>query len=311
MKVIRGIGNIKQQFSQCVLTMGNFDGVHIGHQALISRLLQVGKARQVPTVVMVFEPQPLEFFSPERAPARLTAFQEKYEQLAQLGVDYLLAIPFNPSVAKIPAKAFITEWLLKYLHVQAVIVGEDFQFGAQRQGNVEFLSQLAEPLGFSVEIVYDRCLSGTRVSSTAVRQALQRSDFLFAQQLLGRPYTIEGKVIHGNALARQLGFPTANVHLHRKKPALQGVYLVKVTHLCRGQRDWGVANIGFRPTVEGTKAILEVNIFDFTADIYGTYLAIEFVSKLRDEQKFDSLEALKAQITRDVTQAKQEKVKFS
>ncbi len=304
MKIIRGIANIKNQISQCVLTLGNFDGVHLGHQQLINHLITQGKRLNLPTVVMLFEPQPLEFFCPDNAPSRLTSFQEKVILIEKLGIDYIIAIPFNQTFAKMSADDFIQDWLINKLQAKYIAIGDDFRFGYERKGDINLLEHYAQTYGFAVESIPTFVFDHLRVSSTAVRKALSNNDFQLAHCLLGRNYAIAGRVIHGNALARQLGFPTANIHLHRKKPALQGVYLVKVKNSCSQQSYHGIANIGIRPTIEGKKAILEVNLFDFSGDIYGQYLDVTFLEKLRDEKKFDSITALKEQITQDVCTAK-------
>lgn len=304
MKIIRGIANIKNQISQCVLTLGNFDGVHLGHQQLINHLITQGKRLNLPTVVMLFEPQPLEFFCPDNAPSRLTSFQEKVILIEKLGIDYIIAIPFNQTFAKMPADDFIQDWLINKLQAKYIAIGDDFRFGYERKGDINLLEHYAQTYGFAVESIPTFVFDHLRVSSTAVRKALFNNDFQLAHCLLGRNYAIAGRVIHGNALARQLGFPTANIHLHRKKPALQGVYLVKVKNSCSQQSYHGIANIGIRPTIEGKKAILEVNLFDFSGDLYGQYLDVTFVKKLRDEKKFNSLTELKEQITQDVCTAK-------
>lgn len=304
MKIIRGIANIKNQISQCVLTLGNFDGVHLGHQQLINHLITQGKRLNLPTVVMLFEPQPLEFFCPDNAPSRLTSFQEKVILIEKLGIDYIIAIPFNQTFAKMSADNFIQDWLINKLQAKYIAIGDDFRFGYERKGDINLLEHYAQTYGFAVESIPTFVFDHLRVSSTAVRKALFNNDFQLAHCLLGRNYAIAGRVIHGNALARQLGFPTANIHLHRKKPALQGVYLVKVKNSCSQQSYHGIANIGIRPTIEGKKAILEVNLFDFSGDLYGQYLDVTFVKKLRDEKKFNSLTELKEQITQDVCTAK-------
>ncbi|WP_085246975.1 bifunctional riboflavin kinase/FAD synthetase [Gilliamella mensalis] len=304
MKIIRGITNLKNQFTQCVLTLGNFDGVHLGHQQLINHLINKGKELNLPTVVMLFEPQPLEFFSPNNAPSRLTSFQEKVIFIEKLGVDYIIAIPFTQTFANMSADRFIQDWLINKLQAKYITIGDDFRFGFDRKGDINLLQKYAHNNDFVVESMPTFVWNNCRISSTAVRQALLNSDFHLAHCLLGRDYTIQGRVVHGNALARQLGFPTANIHLHRKKPALQGVYLVKAKNSCSNQSYHGIANIGIRPTIDGKKAILEVNLFDFSDDIYGQYLDISFVQKLRDEKKFDSLAELKQQITQDVCTAK-------
>lgn len=304
MKIIRGIANIKNQISQCVLTLGNFDGVHLGHQQLINHLITQGKRLNLPTVVMLFEPQPLEFFCPDNAPSRLTSFQEKVILIEKLGIDYIIAIPFNQTFAKMSADNFIQDWLINKLQAKYIAIGDDFRFGYERKGDINLLEHYTQTYGFAVESIPTFVFDHLRVSSTAVRKALSNNDFQLAHCLLGRNYAIAGRVIHGNALARQLGFPTANIHLHRKKPALQGVYLVKVKNSCSQQSYHGIANIGIRPTIEGKKAILEVNLFDFSGDLYGQYLDVTFVKKLRDEKKFNSLTELKEQITQDVCTAK-------
>ena len=310
MKIIRGIDNLNNEFTQCVLTLGNFDGVHLGHQQLINHLIEQGKKLNLPTAVMLFEPQPLEFFS-KRAPTRLTSFKEKVRLIEKLGIDYIIAVSFTQTFANMSANAFIQDWLINKLNAKYIVIGDDFQFGRDRKGDINLLQQYTQNNHFSVESMPTFVWNNLRISSTAVREALFHSDFELARCLLGRDYAIQGKVVHGNALARQLGFPTANIHLNRKKPALQGVYFVKVKNYCSNQYYHGIANIGIRPTIEGKKAILEVNIFDFSGDIYGQYLDVIFVCKLRDEKKFDSLADLKQQISQDVCTAKQISAKLT
>ena len=311
MKIIRGIENLNNEFTQCVVTLGNFDGVHLGHQQLINHLIEQGKKLNLPTVVMLFEPQPLEFFSKQNAPARLTSFKEKVQLIEKLGIDYIIAVPFTQTFANMSANAFIQDWLINKLSAKYIVIGDDFQFGRDRKGDINLLQQYTQNNQFSVESMPTFVWNNLRISSTAVREALFNSDFELARCLLGRDYAIQGRVVHGNALARQLGFPTANIHLNRKKPALQGVYFVKVKNCCSNQYYHGIANIGIRPTIEGKKAILEVNIFDFSGDIYGQYLDVTFVCKLRNEKKFDSLADLKQQISQDVCTAKQISAKLT
>lgn len=310
MKIIRGIDNLNNEFTQCVLTLGNFDGVHLGHQQLINHLIEQGKKLNLPTAVMLFEPQPLEFFS-KRAPTRLTSFKEKVRLIEKLGIDYIIAVPFTQTFANMSANAFIQDWLINKLNAKYIVIGDDFQFGRDRKGDINLLQQYTPNNHFSVKSMQTFVWNNLRISSTAVREALFNSDFELARCLLGRDYAIQGRVVHGNALARQLGFPTANIHLNRKKPALQGVYFVKVKNCCSNQYYHGIANIGIRPTIEGKKAILEVNLFDFSGDIYGQYLDVTFVCKLRDEKKFDSLADLKQQISQDVCTAKQISAKLT
>ncbi|MBI0060959.1 bifunctional riboflavin kinase/FAD synthetase [Gilliamella sp. M0320] len=310
MKIIRGIDNLNNEFTQCVVTLGNFDGVHLGHQQLINHLIEQGKKLNLPTAVMLFEPQPLEFFS-KQAPTRLTSFKEKVQLIEKLGIDYIIAVPFTQTFANMSANAFIQDWLINKLSAKYIVIGDDFQFGRDRKGDINLLQQYTQNNHFLVESMPTFVWNNLRISSTAVREALFNSDFELARCLLGRDYAIQGRVVHGNALARQLGFPTANIHLNRKKPALQGVYFVKVKNCCNNQYYHGIANIGIRPTIEGKKAILEVNIFDFSGDIYGQYLDVTFVCKLRDEKKFDSLADLKQQISQDVCTAKQISAKLT
>ena len=310
MKIIRGIDNLNNEFTQCVLTLGNFDGVHLGHQQLINHLIEQGKKLNLPTAVMLFEPQPLEFFS-KRAPTRLTSFKEKVRLIEKLGIDYIIAVPFTQTFANMSANAFIQDWLINKLNAKYIVIGDDFQFGRDRKGDINLLQQYTPNNHFSVESMQTFVWNNLRISSTAVREALFNSDFELARCLLGRDYAIQGRVVHGNALARQLGFPTANIHLNRKKPALQGVYFVKVKNCCSNQYYHGIANIGIRPTIEGKKAILEVNLFDFSGDIYGQYLDVTFVRKLRDEKKFDSLTDLQQQIAQDVCTAQQISAKLT
>ncbi len=310
MKIIRGIENLNNEFTQCVVTLGNFDGVHLGHQQLINHLIEQGKKLNLPTAVMLFEPQPLEFFS-KQAPTRLTSFKEKVQLIEKLGIDYIIAVPFTQTFANMSANAFIQDWLIKKLSAKYIVIGDDFQFGRDRKGDINLLQQYTQNNQFSVESMPTFVWNNLRISSTAVREALFNSDFELARCLLGRDYVIQGRVVHGNALARQLGFPTANIHLNRKKPALQGVYFVKVKNCCSNQYYHGIANIGIRPTIQGKKAILEVNLFDFSGDIYGQYLDVTFVRKLRDEKKFDSLADLKQQISQDVCTAKQISAKLT
>lgn len=310
MEIIRGIYNLSDRFNRCALTLGNFDSIHLGHHALISRLKQIGKENNLPTVVMIFEPQPLEYFNADNAPSRLMSFREKYLFIKKLGIDYLLVIPFNQTVANMAAVEFIEQGLIKQLKAQYIVIGDDFRFGAGRQGDANLLQHYADKHYFVLESLPTLIFEQQRISSTAVRQALLNNNFKLAKGLLGRDYTIQGRVVHGNQLARQIGFPTANIHLNRKKPALHGVYFVKVKNLCSKQYYDGIANIGIRPTVNGKTAILEVNIFDFNQDIYGQYLEVQFIEKIRDEVKFDSLVALQTQIKQDICIVEQIRAKF-
>ena len=278
-----------------VLAIGNFDGMHLGHQALLRQLAGLARTRQIPSAVMTFEPHPREFFAPERAPARLTSLREKLEYFEEAGIDAVYVCRFNQQFSAIPAEAFMQEILREALNVQAILVGDDFRFGAKRQGGVVEL----RAAGFQLEDFPEVSLRGVRISSTAVRDALASGDLELASALLGRPYSISGKVVHGAKRGRQLGFPTANVHMRHERPALTGVYAVKLDNLP------GVANLGVRPTVAGIpKLMLEVHLFDFDGDLYGRHVHVQFLHKIRDEMKFPDFDALKAQIALDAQKAR-------
>ncbi|MEG1042906.1 MAG: bifunctional riboflavin kinase/FAD synthetase, partial [Pseudomonas sp.] len=275
--------------------MGNFDGVHRGHQAILARLRERAVELGVPSCVVIFEPQPREYFSPDTAPARLARLRDKVALLAAEGVDRVLCLAFNQRLSKLSAAEFVDTILVDGLGVKHLEVGDDFRFGCDRVGDFEFLQQAGLSQGFTVEAAQTVELDGLRVSSTQVRKALAKADFDQAEQLLGRPYRISGRVLHGQKLARQLGTPTANIQLKRHRVPLTGVYLVSVE--LDGKAWPGVANIGVRPTVSGDgSAHLEVHILDFAGDLYGRRLTVEFHHKLRDEQRFASLEALKSAI---------------
>lgn len=305
MELIRGIHNIRARHSGCVLSIGNFDGVHLGHQALLHELKQEGQRLGLPVMVMIFEPQPLELFSSDKAPARLTRLRDKCKYLAQSGIDYLLCVKFDGGFASFSAEDFVSQLLVDKLDVRLVVVGDDFRFGADRIGDSALLKKLAQRYHFTAlntESFLGR--QGQRISSTAIRQALQDNNLSGAEALLGRPYSISGRVVHGNALGRTIGFPTANIPLHRQKPPIKGVYAVEV----RGYGDkplCGVANVGTRPTIAGVRQQLEVHLLDFNQNLYGHHIDVIVRAKLRDEQRFASLDALKQQIANDVVAARE------
>lgn len=303
MELIRGIQNLRPEHHGCVATIGNFDGVHLGHQAVIGQLAEKGSELGVPTLVMVFEPQPLEVFKGEQAPARLTRFREKIRALARFAVDRLLCIRFSSSFAKMSAEAFIKDVLVDGLGIRYLVVGDDFRFGAGRKGDFEMLRQAGEQYGFEVSNLHSFRIGGKRVSSTLIRQALAAGNMEDAENLLGRPYRMCGRVAHGDKIGRTLGIPTANIYLHRKVSPVQGIYVVEVFGL-KGEPLQGVASVGNRPTVGGTRPLLEIYIFDFNEDIYGQYLNIDFLHKIRNEQKFESLDELKAWIEDDIVKAR-------
>lgn len=277
------------------IAIGNFDGMHLGHQALLRQLIAFTQTYKITPAVMTFEPHPREFFMPQNAPARLASMREKLEYFAECGVRHVYVQRFNQAFAAQSPGTFM-QVLRERLNANVVMVGEDFCFGAKRAGSVQTLIEN----GFNVIPLPEVQLHGERVSSTLVRDALAAGDLVKAHTLLGRPYSISGKVVHGAKLGRQLGFPTANVHMRHERPALTGVYAVKLNNLP------AVANLGNRPTLEGIpKLKLEVHVFDFNGDLYDQHVHVQFFHKLRDEQKFDGLDALKTQIALDALQAKQ------
>ncbi|UTV27275.1 bifunctional riboflavin kinase/FAD synthetase [Photobacterium atrarenae] len=303
MELIRGIHNIKPEHHGCVLTIGNFDGVHLGHQAVLGQVLAKARALSLPATVMSFEPQPMELFAAEKAPARLTRFRDKYLQLKQVGVERLLCVNFNSRFANMSAQDFVRRLLVKQLGVKFLVVGDDFRFGQGRRGDFATLVAAGKEFGFTVVSTHSFCVSAQRVSSTAIREALANDDLPLAESLLGRPYSISGRVSHGRKLGRTIGFPTANVPLKRRVSPVSGVYAVEVYGV-NGEPVSGVANVGRRPTVNGVRQQLEVHLFDFQSDLYGHQIEVVLHHKLRDEIKFESFDALKAQIERDAQTAR-------
>ncbi|MDQ2994116.1 MAG: bifunctional riboflavin kinase/FAD synthetase [Pseudomonadota bacterium] len=303
MEVVRGWHNVHSQHRDCVLTIGNFDGVHRGHQMLIERLLHAKKKYGLPATVMIFEPQPNEFFHPEQYVGRLMRLREKLEALQKTAVDRVLVIPFSANFAGVSAEKFVETFLSEKLGVKHIIIGDDFRFGFRRQGDVEKLTLLGTLAGFTVECMPTLQLEGVRVSSTRVRKALEDGDLDLAERLLGHRFAMSGRVAHGDKIGRTIGFPTANIHLHRQHVPIQGVMAVRVYGIDEKIYN-GVANVGNRPTVGGEKVLLEVYLFDFDRDIYGVRVQVEFVKKIRDELKFESVEAMRLKIVEDVEWAR-------
>lgn len=308
MRIIRGLHNLQDKVAGCVATIGNFDGVHLGHQMVVEQLAKKGRQLNLPAVVIIFEPQPMEFFGKEKVPTRLTRFREKIKQLSQLAVDTVLVIEFNRQFSSLKADEFVNKVLVEGLKVKHLIVGDDFRFGEQRQGDFAFLQKSGDRSGFDVESMDSFLLNNERVSSTLIRDALASGALKKASSYLGRDYSMSGRVVHGKKIGRSINFPTANIKVNRKKSPIQGVFAVRMTGLGNslGNRMLsGVANVGVRPTLEGKNALLlEVHLFDFDGDIYGCHVEVLFIKKIRDEQKFDSLEALKAQIEKDSAAAR-------
>jgi riboflavin kinase/FMN adenylyltransferase len=302
MLIFRGFNSTDKK--PVALTIGNFDGVHLGHQALLNQLKMTAQLLGLPTAVLVFEPHPREFFTPQEAPVRLTSMREKLEFFATLHVDRVYVCRFNSSFAQMSAVDFIHA-LSDKLAAKFVLIGDDFRFGNRRSGDFALMEKMGNQLGFKVKDMHSVSHHSVRISSTAVRAALVEGDLQAAQRYLGRPYSISGRVVHGDGLGKQLGFPTANIQLKHNRPPLTGIFVVRV------QGDdlplmQGVASLGVRPTVKKNgKPVLEVHLFDFSGKIYNKHLCVDFLHKLRDEVKYLDLHSLTQQIELDVCNAKQ------
>lgn len=286
------------------LTIGNFDGVHLGHQALLQQLKAVAQALGLPTAVLVFEPHPREFFTPQQAPARLTSMREKLELFESLEVSRVHVCRFDSRFAQMSAADFVHA-LHEQVAAKFVLIGDDFRFGSGRSGDLMLMEKIGAQLGLAVQAMHSVRQDGVRISSTAVRAALAQGNLPVAQSYLGRPYSISGRVEHGDGVGRRLGFPTANIQLKHNRPPLSGIFVVRV------QGDGlppmpGVASLGVRPTVRPDgKPVLEVHLFDFARDIYHKHMRVDFLHKLRDEVKFPDMQSLTEQIALDVSDAKQ------
>ncbi|KGJ88267.1 bifunctional riboflavin kinase/FAD synthetase [Thalassotalea sp. ND16A] len=302
MQLVRGVHNIRDAHNGCVLTIGNFDGVHLGHQRVVTALVAKAKKLNLIPAVMVFEPQPQELFNPQMAPARLSRLRDKYTLLKKLGVQRLICVNFTHEFASQTAQQFIEKLLVAQLGVKHLIIGDDFRFGKNRLGNFAMLKSAGSKFGFEVTDTASYKMLDCRISSTEIRKALQQNELHEAEQMLGRKYSIIGRVVHGDKQGRNLGFPTANVLLKRCVSPVAGVYVVSINAL--GRQFYGVANIGSRPTVNGIRQQLEVHIFDFNNNLYGQPIEVALLKKLRAEQRFASLDELTAQITKDSEQAR-------
>ena len=303
MELIRGIHNLRERHRGCVATIGNYDGVHRGHQHMIAAVRAKATELGVPAVVVTFEPTPREFFEGPAAPSRLTRLREKLEALALYGVDRVVVLRFDRRMQGMSADEFVDRLLVRGLGVRHMVVGHDFHFARRREGNIETLRAAGAAHGFTVEEVGRFLLEGERVSSSLVREALNRGDLARATHLLGRPYRMAGRVRLGKKLGRTLGFPTANLALQRKVVPLWGIFAVRVSGA--GLVDHpAVSSLGTRPTVNGTDPLLEVHLFDYDGNLYGQHLDVDFVARLRDERKFDSLDALVEQMHRDAAAAR-------
>jgi riboflavin kinase/FMN adenylyltransferase len=279
--------------SPCVLTIGNYDGIHLGHQKIINELLIESKKNQIDSAIMIFEPHPREFFTPKEAPYRVTSLREKIEFFQSKKIDRVYVIKFNDRFANMSGEDFISK-LKKQISVQIILAGEDFRFGKNREFGLENLLKS----GIKIFIVKEIKNNNKRVSSSKLREALSLGNLNLAKNLLGRHYSISGKVVYGEQRGRIMGFPTANIHMFHNRPPIKGVFAVKLN------QKFGVANLGTRPTVKGiSKLQLEVHILNFSKDLYGQYVHITFLKKIRDEIKFESIEALKVQIKKDIINA--------
>jgi len=304
MELVRGIHNLRPRHRGCVATIGNYDGVHRGHQHMLAALRRRAGELGLPATVITFEPTPREYFEGAAAPARLTRLREKLQALAHYATDRVVCLRFDAQLASISARSFEEELLTAQLGVRHMVVGHDFHYSRRREGTIETLRAAGARLGFAVEAVPPFEIDGVRVSSSLVRAALERGDLAIATRLLGRPYRISGRVQTGQRLGRKLGYPTANLALHRKVVPLWGIFAVRV-HGPGLAAHPAVANLGTRPTLAGTVPLLEVHLFDFDGELYGRNLDVDFIARLRDEVRFDSLEALVEQMHRDAAAARE------
>lgn len=304
MQLYRGFKNWPDS-SPAVVTIGNFDGVHLGHQQMFAATRKVADKQQLPATVISFEPLPHEYFTPEAAPPRLHSLRDRVERIKTFGIDRLLLLRFDQALAAMSAEHFIEQILVNKIQARHIIVGDDFRFGRNRKGTYDVLLKHSHSLPYSVEQSNTHLLGSQRVSSTRVRETLSAGNLEAAAALLGQPYRISGRVVHGEKVGRQLGFPTANIALGKHRPPLRGVFAVWATHLQTGKRFPSVANLGERPTVCGKRLLLEVHALDASPDWYGQHLAVDFIQQIRQEKRFNSLDELKAQISQDANAARE------
>ena len=302
MQLIRGVKGFHGHSAGCALTIGTYDGIHLGHQALIARLREHAERLGTASVLLTFEPTPREYLLPSDPPARLTSLRERWRILCALGIDYLWLLRFGEALRNLSAEDF-AQLLVRELEPRIVVVGHDFRFARSGEATATVLSEAGQRLGFGVDVLPAVTLDGERISSSGVRAALARSDFDSARRWLGRPWSMRGRVQPGRSLGAQLGFPTANVPLERQRSPVAGIFAVRVRGAGNGERN-GVASLGTRPTIGGTEALLEAHVFDFEGDLYGREIEVEFVARLRDEERFASLEALSRQMELDAAEAR-------
>jgi riboflavin kinase/FMN adenylyltransferase len=302
MQLIRGVNGLRGRGAGCAITIGTYDGIHLGHQALLMRVREHAARLGTAAVLLTFEPTPREYLVPANPPARLTSLRERWRILAPLGVDYLWLLRFNEGLRNLSAEGF-AQLLVREHAPRVVVVGHDFRFAKHGEATAPVLAEAGKRLGFEVDVLPAVTLDGERISSSGVRAALARSDFELARRWLGRPWSMRGRVQPGSRLGAQLGFPTANVPLERRRAPVNGIFAVRV-HGVAGDARAGVASLGTRPTVGGTQALLEAHLFDFEGDLYGCEIEVEFVARLRDEERFASLQALTEQMERDAAEAR-------
>lgn len=310
MELIRSLHNLRDHHQKCVATIGNFDGIHLGHQAIISQLKEIAGKHDLPTVIITFEPQPQEYFSPGNAPARLTRLREKIEEMERLSVDRLICLRFDSELASLSPRDFVKRLLIEGLDIRHLVVGDDFRFGKDRQGNYATLEKMADEFGYQLEHTNTCSFAGERISSTRIRQALANDDLNLARELLGRDYAISGRVVHGDKRGKSLGFPTANMELHRLHSPVAGVYVTRVHIMrCRQGADEtihpAVTSVGTRPMFDGEGMRLETHILDFNESLYAKHIRVVFLKKLRAEDNFSNVDDLIKAIATDIENARQ------
>ncbi len=310
MELIRSLHNLRDHHQKCVATIGNFDGIHLGHQAIISQLKEIAGKYDLPTVIITFEPQPQEYFSPEHAPTRLTRLREKIEEMERLSVDRLICLRFDSELASLSPRDFVKRLLIEGLDIRHLVVGDDFRFGKDRQGDYATLEKMADEFGYQLEHTNTCSFAGERISSTRIRQALVNDDLNLARELLGRDYAISGRVVHGDKRGKSLGFPTANMELHRLHSPVTGVYVTRVHIMrCRQGADEtihpAVTSVGTRPMFDGEGMRLETHILDFDESLYAKHIRVVFLKKLRAEDNFSNVDDLIKAIATDIENARQ------
>jgi riboflavin kinase / FMN adenylyltransferase len=302
MQLIRGLINIPKDITASAVTLGDFDGIHLGHQMIIRRLMSEAKKNHLTSILICFEPQPAEFLNKDTFAGRILRLREKYQTLKTFDLDYVLCLAFNRQIANLSPEAFVKTLLVEKLHCKSLIVGDDFCLGKNREGCVNQLSTLGQQYGFSVMAEKTFDIGGIRDSSTRIREALKRGEFNLVKRLMGRPYGLSGKVRHGHGRGRKLGYPTANIPLFHYKMATSGIFIVKVTY--DDHHYYGLANLGIRPTFHEHQFVLEVYLLHFDGNLYDKTLHVEFLHKLRDEQYFASIDQLKHQMQNDLVNAR-------